>query len=452
MISIIIRTKNEERWIGHCLKQIKKQTYQDFEVVLVDNNSSDYTVAKAKSVLPEIIVCEIDIFKPGKALNLGIENSQGEYIVCLSAHCIPVDEYWLENLYKEISLNDKVAGVYGRQLPMDQTHDIDRRDMYITFGLDKKVQYKDPFFHNANSILRRDLWSEVPFDEDELNIEDRIWGQEMINKGFQLVYTPDSMVYHMHGLHQTNKNKRYKNIARIIEETNPKIDTIPISEYNICAILPILKSELKDDLTQKIFIDILKLFEDIEYFSHIIITTDNVEYLQEFLDQNNFDIKKLIIHLRDYKIRSFSERVLEIYTDVISYLKENRIYPDIVLTTDISYPIKNKHILETCLYELLQNDVDAVIPSYIEKRPTWVKTDEDYQRVDSYEIDREKRAPVYIGLENVCMVTYANKIHGYKSFFDNKIEMVIVNSPYFKLHLNDINSVEEYEFFSSRLK
>ena len=199
-------------------------------------------------------------------------------------------------------------------------------------------------------------------------------------------------------------------------------------------------------------IDILKLFKEIEYFSHIVITTDNIEYLKEFLKHNNFDIKNLIIHNRDSKIKNYSKRVLDIYTDVINYLKKNKIYPDIVLTTDISYPIKNKNILKTCLYELLQNDVDAVIPSYIEKRPTWVKRDEDYQRVDSYEVDQEKRSPVYVGLENVCMVSYSNKIYGYKNFFDNKIEMVVVNSPYFKLHLNDINSIEEYEFFTSRLK
>ena len=42
-ISIIVRTKNEERWIGHCLKAIYEQDYPSFEVILVDNNSTDNT-------------------------------------------------------------------------------------------------------------------------------------------------------------------------------------------------------------------------------------------------------------------------------------------------------------------------------------------------------------------------------------------------------------------------
>ena len=92
LISIIIRTKNEENWIGLCLRSIKSQSYKNYEVIIVDNNSVDYTIEKAKSIIHDISICKIDENKPGKALNLGIENSKGKYIVCLSAYCIPVTE------------------------------------------------------------------------------------------------------------------------------------------------------------------------------------------------------------------------------------------------------------------------------------------------------------------------------------------------------------------------
>ena len=45
-ISIIIRTKNEEKYISQCLKKISQQTLKDFEIIIVDNNSSDLTVKK----------------------------------------------------------------------------------------------------------------------------------------------------------------------------------------------------------------------------------------------------------------------------------------------------------------------------------------------------------------------------------------------------------------------
>lgn len=440
LISIIIRTRNEEHWIGLCLKKIKIQTFKNYEVIIVDNKSNDSTIEKAKSIMPELITCNIDEFKPGKALNLGIEKSNGEYIVFLSAHCVPADENWLVNLYNEIKSDEMVAGVYGRQIPTDQSHDIDKRDMYLVFGLDKKVQYKDPFFHNANSIIKKSIWKKFPFDNKEINIEDRIWGQTVIEQGYKLIYTPMSIVYHMHGIHQTNKNKRYKNITRIIEETNSKINSIPISDYSFCSIIPILGVELENELKCQIFTDTLLMVKSISFFDNIIITTDNSITLNKVLKINNIDVNSIMIHERNYD----NKRLLDVYNETIKFLKDKNIFPDIVLTTDISYPIKSKQILERCIYELLKNDVDAVIPAFAEKRPAWIRNNDVYERIDNYEIKKENRIPVYIGLENICLVVYTNKISSYDTFLNNKIEMVILNNPFNRFKIDELVSIDDY--------
>ena len=44
------------------------------------------------------LLIKIKNFLPGKAINFGIKKSKGSIIVCLSAHCIPVDDYWLTKL------------------------------------------------------------------------------------------------------------------------------------------------------------------------------------------------------------------------------------------------------------------------------------------------------------------------------------------------------------------
>ena len=49
------------------------------------------------------------------------------------------------------------AGVYGRQQPMSFSSLSDKRDLMIVFGLDRKVQIKDSFFHNANSIIKKEF-------------------------------------------------------------------------------------------------------------------------------------------------------------------------------------------------------------------------------------------------------------------------------------------------------
>jgi len=67
MVSIIIRTKNEERWISSCLRGVFNQTYNNIEVIVVDNNSEDQTIRRAKDYPVKII--EINDFLPGKAIN-----------------------------------------------------------------------------------------------------------------------------------------------------------------------------------------------------------------------------------------------------------------------------------------------------------------------------------------------------------------------------------------------
>src|SRR5438132_10717719 len=213
-VAIIIRTRNEERWIGRCLKIVFRQSFRDFEVVVVDNHSTDNTVAIARKF--PVRVMTIEEFGPGGAINLGIRAVDSEFIACLSAHCIPRDDDWLAALVRNMD-QPRIAGVYGRQLPFQYSSDLNKRDLLITFGLDHRIQTKDSFFHNANSLIRRTVWERLPFDENVTNIEDRAWGKAVTEAGFQIAYEPDAAVYHYHGIHQDQDQQRARNVVRIME-------------------------------------------------------------------------------------------------------------------------------------------------------------------------------------------------------------------------------------------
>ena len=155
LVSIIVRTRNEERWIDKCLDAIAAQDYREHEVILVDNKSTDATLKKAQRFNAKVL--SISEFRPGEALNDGIRASKGDVIVCLSAHCIPASTSWLSNLVSPLR-DEQVAGVYGRQEPLPFSDPHDKRDLLTVLGLDRKTQARDPFFHNANSALRRSTW------------------------------------------------------------------------------------------------------------------------------------------------------------------------------------------------------------------------------------------------------------------------------------------------------
>ena len=97
--SVIIRTRNEERWIGHAIQSVI-DNLQNNEIIIVDNNSIDKSLSIASSFkrdpdyndkdsnYTDIKILNIDDYTPGKALNLGVQNSTFEYICILSSHCV----------------------------------------------------------------------------------------------------------------------------------------------------------------------------------------------------------------------------------------------------------------------------------------------------------------------------------------------------------------------------
>ena len=93
LISIIIVNYNGKKWLQKCLDSLLCQTYNNFEIIFVDNGSSDDSVEFVNNNYKDE---RIKIIKSDKNLgfaggnNLGIDNSKGEYILLLN------NDTWVE--------------------------------------------------------------------------------------------------------------------------------------------------------------------------------------------------------------------------------------------------------------------------------------------------------------------------------------------------------------------
>ena len=188
----------------------------EVEIILVDNKSEDKTVPIARPYFDKLIT--IDEFKPGAALNLGVREASFEQVVLISGHCRPTNSSWLTELSKDFQDNEDLAGVYGRQIPTTESTPIDSRDLWTVFGLEDKLQSIDPFFHNANSLIRKSVWNQFKFNEDATNVEDRIWAKLVLGQGFKLKYSSRAVVEHWHGINHNGNTTRAENVVRVLNE------------------------------------------------------------------------------------------------------------------------------------------------------------------------------------------------------------------------------------------
>ena len=356
-VSIIIRSKNEEKWIGLCLSMLFRQTYKNFEVILVDNDSSDKTIQKAKQWPVKLI--KIKKFLPGDAINKGIEASNGEIIVCLSAHCIPKDKHWLSSLIKPLN-NKKVAGVYGKQVPLSSSSAMNKRDLYIVFGNEKRIQKKDTFFHNANSAFMRSTWKKFPFNPELTNIEDRIWGQEVINAGFKIVYEPKSCVYHHHGIHQDANEDRARKIVKIMENDFFKSDKLSLVKQSTNDIVIIYDSHKYDNFRLSLLQKCISLINSSNQFAKIIFSGTDKTALSFSKDIG------LILHKR--KDSKNSSIKFAIKDALFQFEKENFV-PDSVTITSVDYALRGAKAFEELVDGFYNSAMRPTAFGYLEKRP-----------------------------------------------------------------------------------
>lgn len=399
--SIIVRTKNEERWIASCLRRVFSQAWRDFEVILVDNRSTDKTLERAKAF--DVRVLQIDDYLPGKALNLGIRASTGDIIVCLSGHCIPADSDWLGNLLRNFE-DPSVAGVYGRQKPMSYSSDMDKRDLITIFGPERRVQRKDSFFHNANSAIRRSLWDAVPFSETVTNVEDRVWAKEILARNHCLVYEPEAAVYHYHGIHQDGNPERCRNVVRILEslhldEIDPRTH-LDVESLNVVAIVPV-KGEVQYLGSRPLIEYTLEKARDSRYIKQIVVATDN-EHLAKLAHEGG-------AHHVIMRPPHLSEEFVDI-DDVVRFslgeLEGRGIYADVVMLLEVTFPFRPAGMIDELLLTLVADGLDSVMPARPEFRSCWVRRDGAVTRLDEGFLPRQYKEPMYIGLKGLGYVTY----------------------------------------------
>lgn len=113
-VGVVLCVGNEEEYIGDCVKSILSQTYEDFEVIIVDDMSNDHT----QTIIKEFDDERIRFFRNeewcgiAKSRNRGLEYAKGEYVFFTDGDCKVSNSWIAEGLKSLKSLG--CVGVEGR--------------------------------------------------------------------------------------------------------------------------------------------------------------------------------------------------------------------------------------------------------------------------------------------------------------------------------------------------
>lgn len=111
--SIIIPTYNESGVILNCINSLHKQSFRDFEIVVVDDGSTDNTFIKLNSLkLSNLKVINQNHQGPGAGRNLGVKHSKGEILVFVDSD-MTFDRNFLKMLIKPI-ISGKALGTFSK--------------------------------------------------------------------------------------------------------------------------------------------------------------------------------------------------------------------------------------------------------------------------------------------------------------------------------------------------
>ena len=208
-VNIIVVNWNGERFLKDCLAGLSIQTYADYEIILVDNGSSDGSVSLIKENSPAVKVIELAEnrgFTGGNAAGLNVAN--GEFIALVNNDA-RAERDWLEKLVAPM-LADRMIGICASKLIIEGTNCIDSAgDGITTAGVGFNHGRGEDRRHYtsvervfaacaAGCLYRRKMIDEIGFLDDDFFLydEDVDLSFRAQLAGWKCVYVPDAVVYH----------------------------------------------------------------------------------------------------------------------------------------------------------------------------------------------------------------------------------------------------------------
>lgn len=282
-VSIIIPMYNSQDYILDCLKNIQKQSYKNYVVLIIDDGSVDGSVELCNEYIEKNKIKNIKVLTkenggPSSARNFGIRNANTEFICFVDSDDSITEDYLLNLLNNKDDLVvsgyiDKFKTTCRNVNIVDKKLIINKKDISDYILQAKTVQFFNPPFnklYRLNIIKNNNLY----FDENLKMGEDFKFNIEYLKQCNSITLIPDCIYIYNHinenALTCKFKENRWEiekelfnTFCSFFSKTYIKNNENDINEYLLTSINKTVYTLLKSDLTKKYKKEYLKkIFSD----------------------------------------------------------------------------------------------------------------------------------------------------------------------------------------------
>lgn len=167
-ISVVIPAFNEEKYLSSCLESVKKQTFTDFEIIVVDNNSTDSTAEIARQYGARVVSEKVQGMIPAR--ERGFKEAHADIIARTDADSV-VSTTWLSQIFRIFEDHPEVVAITGGFTSFPGVNWFINRilTIYIRigfYGFSRLLIGHYPLV-GPNNALRKSVWQKVIIHADD---------------------------------------------------------------------------------------------------------------------------------------------------------------------------------------------------------------------------------------------------------------------------------------------
>jgi glycosyltransferase involved in cell wall biosynthesis len=205
MFSIIVPIYNVEKYIEDCLRSILAQSYQNFEVICVDDGSPDKSIEilkKYEQLDKRIRIIQQQNKGLGGARNTGVKNSKGKYLLFVDSDD-RLHPNALEKLYNQINIHPKDIYLFGFCSIREDINIFGPEELSAYLQFHKPSNWKDiiPIIFVFNTawckIYKREFWQKHNFEfPEKVYFEDFCLNTQILSKSSSLGFCAENLYYY----------------------------------------------------------------------------------------------------------------------------------------------------------------------------------------------------------------------------------------------------------------